>query len=150
MSIYSKSSIFGYRNRSEVLSFEEVNLPFDQISYHKDHLTGKQLYNALSSKEVRNALENYHVSDSGYLEGEFEFKAVNKPPLSFDRPSVIAFEGEIEKTHYGESLDTEYHYMKVELAAPDQESMNELERDLELLEQGLIHYYAYISSENID
>jgi|GEM_PF-769322 hypothetical protein len=150
MSIYSKSSIFGYKNRSELLSFREVSLPFEQMPECQDHLTGQQLYEALASNEVRDALEKYHISDSGYLDGIFEFRAMKKPLLSFERPSVIAFEGEIEDFQYGEPADTEYHYIKVELASPDQESMDELEQDLGLLEQGLTDYYSDISSGNLE
>lgn len=126
--------------------FEEVNLPFDNTSEDKDYISGEELYEALISREVRDSMDDYNITQSQY-DDEFEFKASRGSYLGFGESSYIAFEGELELGQGEESAEARHYHMRVELAAPDEETMDVLKQDLELLEEGLTDYYENNDSE---
>lgn len=117
----------GYSNRT----FEEVNLPFEDIS--ADYIEGEQLLDAMTSSSVKEELSDYviHSVQNG---GDYEFRALNDQSwLSSSGTGYIAFEGR---------LDGEYSHLRVELAASNEEGMDSLYSDLEAFEDGLEGYFS--------
>lgn len=141
MSVHSRLLSYGGSQNME-RGYREVNLPLESFSEERDYVSGEELYGALTSKEVRDTLDNYRISSSRDLEGDFEFRASRGPYIGRRKPSYIAFEGEIETLEGGEHREAEHYHLRVEVAAPGEEAMKSLEQDLELLEEGLQNYYT--------
>lgn len=127
--------------------FEEVNLPFDSMSEDQDYIAGEELYEALISREVRDSMDDYSITHSRYTGGEFEFNASKGSYLGFGKSSRIAFEGELETEQSEGTTEAKHYHMRVELAAPDEETMEVLKQDLGLLEEGLTEHYEKKDSE---
>lgn len=147
MSIYSPGSIFHHESEPTQVEFKEVNLPFEDIPGDQDYISGEELYDTLTSREVSQSLEDYSVSGAQHSNGGFEIMAVDDSYFSLREPSYISFEGEKETFQNGELTEARYHHLRVELAAPDDESMEALREDLDLLKQGLEDYYDDANSE---
>lgn len=126
--------------------FEEINLPFDSTSEDQDYIAGEELYEALISREVRESMDDYNIAQSQH-DDEFEFKASKGSYLGLGKSSYIAFEGELETGQGEETAEAKHYHMRVELAAPDEETMEVLKQDLGRLEEGLADYYENNDSE---
>jgi len=124
---------FSNKTRRPKKMYAEVELPFDVIS--EDHVLGSELKEALTGQEVKNSLEDYSVFPKN-SSSEYEIKAVKDRALPYSHPEetapYISFEGE--------EADA-YSHLRVELAAPDSEALNEIYDDLNSLEEGLNDYF---------
>jgi len=104
------------------VTYEEVDLPFGNID--SDHAEGQTLYEAVGS--ALEELPKYSTSDR-----ENGLRAYrNSGRLSFLNPSRPYMEVDIEGSR-------EYSHLRVELNAPSDHSLDNLQDDLEEFEESL-------------
>jgi hypothetical protein len=127
------SEIFSRNESYPKRTFEEVNLPFDDLEI--DYIEGEGLRESLTSSAVKEAMGDYSIS-SVWSEDKYETIMAKKSHsnLSFLTSSdpYISFKGR---------PDALYSHLRVELAASEEEVIEELCRDLDALEEGLEKYF---------
>lgn len=127
------NDIFSNRTQRPKRRYTETDLPFEDIP--TDYITGGELRQALTSQEVKNSLEDYSVFSESDA-SEYEVKAVKDRTLPYSHPEevapYIAFEGDSSGS---------YSHLRLELAAPHSEALDELYEDLDALEEGLDNYF---------
>jgi hypothetical protein len=115
--------------------YDEVNLPFDHIE--KDQVEGEELYRALSSQEVQEALDDYSLALESD-EGQHVLRAYK--PFFEDAEEdymvrSLGIEAEIRP-------ENEYSHLRLRVSAPNEELYEQVLDDLEDLERGLEQYFA--------
>lgn len=127
------SEIFSRNDSYQERTFEEVNLPFDDIE--EDYIPGDELRQSLTSSDLKDSMEEYSIH-SAWSEDRYEVTMVKKDSsnLSFLNSSdpYISFEGR---------SDVDYSHLRIELAASGKRELEELSDDLDSLEEGLEEYF---------